>query len=523
MTWQHPHELAKRAGAATFLLSAIFLVFVGAFFRLQVLGSDRYAVQSRENRLRPVRLPAPRGVIVDRNNRVIAENVPSYTVSLLATDEDAFTALLDTIAKYVVMPDNFYSEALRRFEGAGGNPVLLMRDARLEIVAALEERRYDLPGLIIQTEPKRRYPMGAVGSHIVGYVGEVFEEELASDRFRGARLGTIVGRTGLELQYDEKLRGYDGERFVVVNALGRMINQESGTSGLDPRQGDTLRTTIDLDLQEYIAGAFPAGRDGAVMAMDPRSGEILAMHSEPSYDANVFIGGVDPYIWNALLTSERKPLLNRATQGMYPPASPWKLAVAYMALRRGIVSFEDRMARPCTGGMLYGNRYFRCWARGGHGDLNLTEAIQHSCDVYFYQLGLTIGLDTLLKDGAALGFASETGVDLPNELRPVFPSNTEYFDRKYGARGWTSGVTLNLAIGQGENTQTLINMMRFYSMLARDDGTAPVPSLVASESQEEGISLSIDPEDLQGLRHALLMVVEGGTAAGSRVADLHIA
>ena len=397
-----------------------------------------------------------------------------------------------------------------------------MRDAPFEIVAALEEHKPSLPGMIIQTEPKRRFPYGELVSHLVGYVGEVSEDELADGRFAGARLGTLVGRGGLEDQYDDRLRGFDGERLVVVDALGRTIDDESGEQ-LEPRQGDTVRTALDLDLQQYVADLFPPDKRGAVMAMDPRNGEILAMYSAPSFDPNTFIGGIDPAAWEALRTSEDAPLLNRAVQGAYPPASPWKLVVALMALERGVVDFDTTMPVECSGGFQYFNRYFRCWRQRGHGTLTLAEAIQHSCDVYFYQLGLKLGLDSMLHDGAALGFAENTGVDLPSEVTSTFPASTAYFDDLYGPRGWTNAVTLNLAIGQGENSQTLINMMRFYAMLARNDGTAPVPHLVLGEDLPVDDVVYASVENILGLRDALEMVVERGTAIASRVADLRIA
>ena len=215
-------------------------------------------------------------------------------------------------------------------------------------------------------------------------------------------------------------------------------------------------------------------------------------------------------------------MFNRATQARYAPASPWKLAVAAMALERGVVTMDSRMAMPCEGGLRYYNRYFRCWRTQGHGSLTLFEAIQHSCDVFFYQLGLTLGLTNLLHDAVALGFRERSGIDLPNEYRPQFPPSTEYYNQLYGPRGWTNAVTLNLAIGQGENAQTLINMMLFYSMLSNRRGVAPRPHLVGGERVETR-ALGLEEPALDGLREALVAVVDRGTAAGAQIADLHIA
>jgi len=234
------------------------------------------------------------------------------------------------------------------------------------------------------------------------------------------------------------------------------------------------------------------------------------------------LGGMDIEDWNALRQATDQPLFNRATQGLYPPASPWKLAVAASALKRGLVTLDTRMENPCTGGMMFGNRYFRCWLPSGHGNLTLREAIEHSCDVYFYQLGLRIGLDNLLQDGVQMGFTERSGIDLPDERTPIFPESRAYYDERYGPRGWTSAVTLNLAIGQGENSQSVSNMVRFYSKLASPDGRAPELRLVLRGVTPRE-SLGLSQSDLQGLRESLVQVVATGTAAAASGANLEIA
>ncbi len=254
--------------------------------------------------------------------------------------------------------------------------------------------------------------------------------------------------------------------------------------------------------------------------MDPRTGEVLALYSSPGFDPNAFVGGMDPDEWHALSHSEDQPLFNRAIGGLYPPASPWKLAVAVSALKRGAAGLDSHMEIPCRGGLLYGNRYFRCWKE--HGDLSLREAIQFSCDVYFYQLGLKLTLDNLLRDAVDMGFGERSGIDLPGEQLPLFPRSNKYYDEQYGRGGWTNAVTLNLAIGQGENSQSLSNMVRFYAMLASPTGAAPAPRLVAEESVPLR-SLHMSPAALAELQDALVQVVRTGTAAGARIAELEIA
>jgi penicillin-binding protein 2 len=304
--------------------------------------------------------------------------------------------------------------------------------------------------------------------------------------------------------------------------MGRTVRTADVAAALEPQQGDTLHTTLDITLQEFVARSFPAGARGAVVAMRPRTGDILALYSAPSFDPNAFIGGVEPEIWADLSRSEASPLLNRAIQARYPPASPWKLVVAAIAASRGLVDLNTRMPIPCRGGLQYGNRYFRCWRPEGHGDVTLSEAIQYSCDVYFYQLGMQLDVRNMLADVGRLGFRDPTGVDLPGEIAPLFPASTEYYNRRYGPRGWTRAVALNLAIGQGENAQTPLKMVTFYAGLASDGGRVVVPHLVAPGPTDE-MSLGLDQRHLAGLRQALLSVVQGGTAAAARVANLRIA
>lgn len=522
MTWYDRHRVMRRAAAGKTLVFAIFGVLTLVFFRVQVIDSSRYALQSKENRLRPVSLRAPRGLITDRNGAILVDNVPGYTIAVLASDADSLRATLDRIATILDLDSTRIDDLVNRYRRARYEPVVIERDVPFELVSVLEEWRVLIPGLVVQTEPKRRYPYGDMLAHSIGYVAEVTEDELNSGLIPDSRNGTLVGRYGLENQYDSVLRGEDGVRFVEVDALGRTVSETVGESTLEARQGDTIQTTLDLELQRYVAETFPAGRRGAVVAMDPRTGDILAMYSFPTFDPNGFVGGMDPEDWRALSQAEDKPLLNRAIQGLYPPASPWKLAVAASALSHGLVTPETHMEIPCRGGLQFGNRFFRCWKATGHGDLTLLEAIQFSCDVYFYQLGLRLELPTLLHDATGMGFGDRTGIDLPGEVAPVFPASTEYFDRKYGPRGWTQGVTLNLAIGQGENSQTVMGMVRFYSMLANPDGTAPPPRLVAAGTPTSR-SLGIGQRDLTALRQSLLSVVEEGTAARSRIADLRMA
>ncbi|MBA3521029.1 MAG: hypothetical protein H0T90_00805, partial [Gemmatimonadales bacterium] len=352
-------------------------------------------------------------------------------------------------------------------------------------------------------------------------VSEVTEGDLTANRYPGAALGTIVGKAGLERQYDDSLRGGAGVRYIEVNARGRLVREEAGAASLPPTPGHPLVTTIDLDLQRFIDSIWPAGMRGAMIAMTP-SGQIRALYSAPSYDPNDFVGGISTKRWRALNTDEAKPLLNRAIQTRYPPASPFKLAISAMALKRGLVGLETHMPTACRGGMRLGNRVFRCWKKEGHGSLDLIGAVAASCDVYFYQVGLRLGLNAILDDGVLMGFRDKSGIDLGSEKDPIYPSSTGYFDRLYGPRYWSPpATTLNFSIGQGENTQTLINMMKFYQGLA-GNGKAANPYIVRPSS-EDVRSLGLTQGQLDGLRRSLIAVVERGTAAASRRKDLTVA
>ena len=516
----HPTRLRARAQQARWILVLAFLVLAGAFFRTQILQFDRYRLKAESNRLRPVPLPPARGTVYDREGRVIAETVPGFAVALLASSADSLRQVLTRFQRLVPLDPAQVDGVLGRYVQARYQPAVVLGDATREQVARLEEHRSLLPGLVIQGEPRRQYPRGTAVAHLMGYIGEVNQGDLEEDRYPGARLGSLVGRSGLEKQYDDTLRGVPGVRYIEVDARGRLVRDQGAAPSLASVAGADLHTTIDLDLQLYVDSIWPRQFSGAMIAMTP-TGAIRALYSTPAYDPNAFIGGISPAEWHRLETDPALPLLNRALQVKYPPGSPFKLAIAAMALRRGLVDLHTHMPQPCAGAMAYGNRIFKCWNKGGHGSLDLLEAVAQSCDVYFYQLGLRIQLANLLADGVSMGFQSRTNIDLVNEVSPIWPGSTDYYDRRYGPRGWTNAAALNLAIGQGENTQTLLTMVRFYAALA-GNGSAPAPYLVRPDSTP-GFNLNLTREQLDALRTALVAVVERGTAVRSRLAEFTVA
>jgi penicillin-binding protein 2 len=516
-------RLRHRAQQSLAVLGVAFVLLLSAFFRAQVVNYQDYRLQSEKNRLRQVPMLAPRGAILDRNGIAIADNVPGYTVKLFAPSVDSMRAVLGRLRAVVEVDSGDAELILRRFRTTPYQPALVLSGAAIATVSRLEERRYLLPGLVIQTEPRRTYPAGNAVAHLAGYVAEASEEELDKGSYPGARMGSVVGRDGLEQEYDSILRGVDGVRYTEVDARGRMVREEVSSPSIEPIAGHPLKTTIDLALQRFVDSMWRAelhGTRGALVAMTP-GGEVLALYSAPTFDPNEFVGRISAEHWNAYNGDPSLPLVNRVIRGTYPPASPFKLATAVMALRKGIIGFDTHMPIPCRGGMQFGNRYIHCWKKEGHGSLDLSGAIAASCDVYFYQLGLKLGLTDMLEDGTRLGFGERSGIDLGSEQRPSYPPNTAYFDRRYGPRGWTNAVTLNLAIGQGENAQSLMNMVRFYAALA-GDGTVGPPYVVRPR-QVPIRSFGLTPGQLLGLREALAGVVQHGTAAASGGRDLKAA
>lgn len=518
----HPNDVARRGRAASVVAAGVVLFLVGAFFRTQIIRNEQWVLQSEENRLREVPLPAARGVIYDRTGQPIAENVVGYSVSVLSLREDSLRATLKRLSGTIELTPREIEAAVRRYRRDQARPTVIIPDASFDVISVLEEHRMDFPSLIIQSAPKRFYPDGPAVAALVGYTGEISENDLASPRYTGYKAGQQIGKQGLERQYESTLRGREGSRFVEVDARNRVVREVGARRDSMPGTGQPLYTNVDLDLQKFTAQQFGDTLQGAVVALVPQTGEVLALYSAPSWDPNKFIGGVPVQYYDSLRNDPRHPLYNKALQGTYPPGSTFKLATTVIGLQDNLVTFKDHMPVPCTGGMYYGNRYWHCWDPRGHGSLDLSGAIVKSCDVYFYQLGLKIGVARLVAGGVGLGFDKKTGIDLPDERRPTYPDAIEYFNRKYGARGWTQSVSLNMAIGQGDDAQTVLNMARFYSAVATD-GVEPRPQ-VARQRAERVRSFQLTADQSMQLRAALVGVLQsGGTAAASALTGVQLA
>lgn len=493
------------------VLATLMTVLAGAFFRAQVLESSDWLLQSQSNRLRMLTVPSPRGIVRDRAGQVLADNVPGHSVSILPAEPDSMLATIGRLREHMELTAAKVESLAERARARPSMPLLVAADVSFTAVAAIEERRSIFPHVLLESRPKRRYPAGLVGAHVIGYVGEISESELNSPRFDFATPGTIVGRTGVEAFYEQELQGRPGARYVEVDVLGRILGSFAHAADAPASPGRDIDLHLDRDLMQWIDHIFPPELNGAVVALDVETGGVLAMYSKPSFDPNVFAGVVAADEWERLSRDPSSPLYHRAAMGKYPPGSPWKLVGAALALEAGTAGVSGYFPEPCNGTFRFGNRTVRCWKPEGHGRLDLVGAVQHSCNVYFYQLGLALGLEPLLAGANRMGFGRGTGVDLPREAEGTFPDGIEFWDRQFGYRAG-EGEVLNLILGQGPNAQTPLKMAQFVLAIARD-GSAPAPSLRRTPAAPESWRLDVSRESLEALREGMRRVTgPGGTA-----------
>jgi penicillin-binding protein 2 len=507
----HPHSRRQRA-----LTGILFCVFAlgllgSAFFRTQILRNDEFLLRADDNRFDIVPIAAPRGTVFDRNGKIVAETVTGYALLVEPGPSDSVRARVSAVAGLLRLDTATIEAAVRASRTSRGKPVTVAPLLTFEQVSKLEERNGRIQGLVLQPYPIRRYPAGPAVAHVVGYVLEINDRELQSKAFEGYRQGQHIGKTGIERQYEASLGGTMGAQYVEVDARGRVLGRFAPTVSDPPEPGQDVKLTLDLDLQRYAHQVFPKGMRGAVVAMVPSTGEILAMYSAPTYDPNLFVGGVSGTDWALLNEDPARPMLNRALAGIYPPGSTWKLATAIAGLERGAITPEYVMPIACVGGMAYAGRYSRCWKPEGHGPQDLTRAIANSCNVYFYQLGIRLGLENLTSAGTRLGFSRPTGVDLPGERAGTFPTGRGWYVNRFGWRPPPSEV-MNLAIGQGPNSQTPLRMAQFFSALA-GNGVARRPHMRMGSDAPVETDLGVSGETLGSLWQGMAAVIEaGGTA-----------
>jgi len=508
---------------------AVIVVFAAlgiCFWVLQIVQHTKYDEMAENNHQRTLALRAPRGMLFDRNGRLLVENRHSFTISILREHSQDLTRTARMLSRVAGLDEKQVLQAIERHRGEPSyRPIVVVEDATLAQVAAITARRLDfeLPDVRVEQVPTRKYPTDALAAHLFGYVSQANESQVGD----GVALGSIVGQQGIERVYNTLLMGQDGARRVVVNSVGREI---STLEEIPPVQGRRVQLTIDYDLQKAAEDAFRhAGFNGAALIMDPRNGEVLTYTSLPSYDPNDFAAGINRATWAALNTDKLRPLQNRVIQGRYSPGSIFKIVIATAALEEGIATPDFRVT--CNGGATFFGRYYKCHLKGGHGSVDMRHAIEKSCNVYFYTLGNMLGVDRIYKWAEKLGLAGKTGIDLPNEQESLVP-NTEWKLKRTGEK-WYAGETISVSIGQGQVSVTPASLAVMISTVA-NGGTRVTPHVIKAVDEGRGWTemptpavadpVAFKPTTLSALRDGLWMVVNAaGTGGRARIPGRDVA
>ncbi|MEF3167773.1 MAG: penicillin-binding protein 2 [Deltaproteobacteria bacterium] len=475
--------------AAAFLVAAFVILLIRIGY-LQVIKGEDLAAKSERNRLRTVRLIPPRGDIVDRKGRLMVGTRPCFDICLLREEARDIEGLIRELAVLLdVTESDLRASIIQGMKQPSYMPVILKRDVDWETLSRVEARLHNLPGIAVEVVPGRYYPEGPVASHLLGYLGEVTGEDLDAGRYPNAYAGDLVGKNGAELQWNEDLAGRAGRRWVEVDAKGRymkFLREEP------PIRGNDLHLTVDLDLQKAAEEAL-AGQVGAVVALDPRSGAVRALVSTPGFDPAVLSRGVTKEEWKALNDSLLKPLYNRALQGGFAPGSTFKIVMAAAGLEEKLV--DEHSTIYCPGSFWFGNRSYRCWNRNGHGTVTLYKALVESCDVYFYHLGLRLGVDRIARYAHAFGLGAPTGIDLPDEKGGTVASTA--WKRERFKEKWYEGETVSIAIGQGYTVVTPIQMARLIAAVG-NGGILYRPHVFSRLVDPEGRPVRSSSPEVQG-------------------------
>ena len=516
---------AVRLTGAQYLILGIFLILAYGLWRLQVMQSDYYSLAAEKNRIRNVPVLAPRGKILDRNGRVIVDNYPSFSALLLRDSSRDLAADADLIGEGLHIDPSEVRARIRRFAAMPQyQPIFLKEDITQDELSFIDSHRNELPELDTIMVHRRLYPRNGFMAHLIGYVGEVSEDMLNQPQFELYSAGDVVGISGVERQYNSMLMGKNGSRQALVDSHGREVGRLGETEAIP---GKPLRLTVDIDLQIAAEEAL-AGKNGAIVAMDPHNGEILAMVSGPSFDPNDFAVRVSRDEWNKLVTDPDKPLLNKAIQAQLAPGSTFKIIMS-------VAGWQENIAQTlhvnCAGSAEFYGRRFGCWVKGGHGPVDLEKAIYQSCDVFFYTLAEKLGIDRIAKYATQLGLGQKTGIDLPNEVSGVMPSE-EWKIKNYKQK-WFAGETISVGIGQGAIAITPVQLLRAISASSMG-GKMVVPHVVSPDVLPPGYvetanytevkSVAIDPNGWNLITDAMSRVLlPEGTAPSAHVPGIDIA
>ena len=520
-------EYTARRYIFFWIIAAVFSVFLGRLVQLQVLYQEEYGKKSEENSIRPIAHDPIRGYIFDRKGVLIVDNRPSYTVSV--TPAEFHESEIPYLASILELDTAFIRERVKK--GTIYNrfaPTKVKRDIDFKTLSLLEENREKLPGVDYQIESKRYYPTTAKASHLFGYTKEVSDRLVQEDPDQ-YRPGDLIGATGLEAKYELYLRGRKGFDFITVNAKGEMLGAyNDGKSNIAIKEGDDLFLAIDAGVQA-LAESLLTDKRGAVVAIDPTNGGVIALASKPDYDLTSFGGVTPPGVWNALNTDPLKPMFNRATMTRYQPGSTYKMLLALAALQEGVI--PTTWAVNCTGGYRFGTRVFK--DLHVHGFTGMVESIQRSCNVYYYQLMLKTGFERWTEYGRQFGFGTPTGIDIGEENSGLLPSE-EYYNRVYGKGRWTQGYLVSLGIGQGELGVSPLQMA-CYAMALANKGEYFRPHVVdkirIKETKElqqvpvESRTIQINDNYWNIVRDGMYRCVNtaGGTAGLAKVPGIDVA
>ena len=510
------------------VIVGVFALLVVAFWVFQVAQHQKFAEIAANNHQRRLPLPAPRGVLFDRNGKVLVENQSTVNIALVREQSGDIDRTLRLLAAATGADEEKMRETVSRRRRDSYRPIVLIENASFPQLAAFKARRLELPGIIEQTVPARQYPANDMGAHLFGYVSEASENDLTRPEYDGAEPGSMVGKAGLEQAYNKLLTGTDGDRVVVVNSRGR----EMALARPDtlPTEGYRVQLTIDADVQRATEEGFRHfGYNGAAVILDPRNGEVLSFTSLPAYNPNRFAGGIDLASWKELTTDPLLPLQNRALQGRYSPGSTFKIAVAVAALEEGVAGPDFRVF--CPGGATFYNRYFQCHLKGGHGSVDMRHALEKSCNVYFYTLGKMLEVDRIHKWSSILGLGEKTGIDLPNEVKGLVPS-TEWKKTTREPK-WYPGETISVSIGQGQVNVTPISLATMMMTVA-NGGTRYTPHVVKSVDKGKGwepvpppppqSTVRMKQSTIDAVHEGLWMVVNAaGTGGRGKIVGYNVA
>jgi len=522
------NQLKKRTDAATLVIIFFIAVILARLWFLQIHNGSKYREKADNNRVRMLDVVAPRGNILDWEGRTIITNRPSFNIVWVKEDSPDPDEI---IKKLSLILNEEIADLLKRVRESADNPrhipILLKEDIDWKTLVYIENNHYDLPGIRIEVLPRRDYLFDDTASHMIGYTGEINQEELEERQWENYQGGDQIGKRGFEKIYEEELRGEKGTLYMEVDAHGFEQRQ---LKGKEPLPGNDLQLTIDLDLQLAAEEAM-ADKAGAVVAMDVRSGRILAFVSAPPVHLEDFIGGISTKNWQALLNDIKRPLVHKTIQGQYPPGSTYKVITALAGLSKGVIN--PNTVFYCSGSMAFGNRRYGCWKEGGHGPVSLHRALAESCDVYFYQVGLKVGVDSLAEYANRMGLGHKTGIEFEYEKSGLIP--TANWKKLAKGEPWQEGETLSIAIGQGFNLVTPLQVCQMTSALA-NGGVLYKPFLLEKVIDPEGQVIrefgpTIDVE-LIGMEQYLALIRDGlvgavndrhGTARAAQLKDVTVA